>query len=220
MYTKNLILSCLIIFTHLFFFCPFLEAQTNKDTEFWTGITIEKSLHKNLSTSLRQEVRIKDNATQFKQYLNDIALSYQPVSFFEIAPHYRFSVKPDKQIHRIYADATFSQKIPANLSISWRTRFQHEITFPSNKQESSLRPLLSLKFKPSNSRFAPYTAVETFYQLNSNTPSFNRYRIYAGSCIKLSDHHGLKLFYTYQKSINIESSAQRNLLVMRYKYTF
>ncbi len=190
-------------------------AQSTHDGRSWTGYNISQKINDQFSITFTQQIRTKKNFSEFGSFLTNIGLHYKPIKSFKIGLNYRASIKDGNDlVNRIHTDFTFSKALSNRFSFSHRLRYQWEKSI-LGEYAHLIRPKLTLLYKPEKGKIHPFTATEVNYHLketNSETSAFKRYRVYGGVNWALSKQHHLKLFYIYQKYINVSKPKTHHII--------
>lgn len=195
------------------------KAQNRHDFGIWAGLKIDQKLYKNLSFSLRGQVRLRGNAQYFRNTFINASFNYKFHKIFTLTAGYRYSVRNNGNNHRAYADAKFNFKIkPIRTIIKLRLRGQYNTSVQVNELASTiLRPRLYVGYNLPGKfakRFNIYMTGEIFYELYGSFQELNRYRLSAGITYDVSDDIELNVRYIFQDDIGIPEPLADHILYM------
>jgi hypothetical protein len=202
----------------LFFIFSISFVPTFSQTEdlgSWMTFSFNKGLGDKFALNLDQELRFKDNLSNFNLVYTNLGCTYKVTSFLKVATVYRFI---DKQKgdgsygirNRLYTDFAFKIK-PKKWSLRYRLRLQSEwrtLGYNSdlaNVPEVYIRNLFKIGYKFSY-RISPYIGAELRWQLqNPRLPwgnGFDRSRFLIGSNYNINNKMTLGTYFLYQKEWN------------------
>ena len=215
------------------------------DFGIWTEANVEKKVSRNLSIDAGVEMRTRDHVKTVDRWSGSIGASYKLTDWLKASADYTFLYDNnekwnDKQTkvasfwgvrHRFNVSLTGSVDF-GNLSVSLRERWQYtyrpektvERTKVSNgkvedktyngKGKNVWRNRLQLKYKLT-SLWRPYVNGETYVAGSG----LEKYRLSAGTEIRLSKKHSFDVKYMFQK-IYDEDSDEGNRHILGVGYTF
>ena len=195
------------------------------DFGIWTDANVEKKVSRNLSIDAGVEMRTRDHVKTVDRWSGSIGASYKLTDWLKASADYTFLYDNnekwnDKQTkvasfwgvrHRFNVSLTGSVDF-GNLSVSLRERWQYtyrpektvERTKVSNgkvedktyngKGKNVWRNRLQLKYKLT-SLWRPYVNGETYVAGSG----LEKYRLSAGTEIRLSKKHSFDVKYLFQK---------------------
>ena len=215
------------------------------DFGIWTEVGVEKKISKKLSLDGGVEMRTRDNVKTVDRWSGSVGASYKLTDWLKASAGYTFLYDNnekwnDKQTkvanywgvrHRFNVSLTGSYSF-GNLSVSLRERWQYtyrpektvERTKVSNgnvedktysgKGKNVWRNRLQLKYKVS-SMWRPYVNGETYVAGSG----LDKYRLSAGTEIRLSKKHSFDVHYLFQKSCD-DDDDEGNRHIVGFGYTF
>ena len=217
------------------------------DFGMWFDVGLEKRLAKNLDLELELENRSRDNHEQVDRWSGSIGASYKLTDWLKASAGYTYLYDHnekwnDKQTkvanfwgtrHRFNVSLTGSLDF-GNLSVSLRERWQYtyrpektvERTKVSNgkvedktyngKGKNVWRNRMQLKYKVS-SLWRPYVNGETYVAGSG----LEKYRLAAGTEIRLSKKHSFDVKYMFQKSCSDDDEeGNRHIIGLGYTFKF
>ena len=217
------------------------------DFGIWTEANVEKKISRNLSVDGGVEMRTRDHVKTVDRWSGSIGASYKLTDWLKASAGYTLLYDNnekwnDKQTkvanfwgtrHRFNVSLTGSVDF-GNLSVSLRERWQYtyrpektvERTKVSNgkveektyngKGKNVWRNRLQLKYKVS-SLWRPYINGETYVAGSG----MEKYRLAAGTEIRLSKKHSFDLKYMFQKSCSDdEEEGNRHIIGVGYTFKF
>lgn len=191
-----------------------------QETDFgiWFGGGFKYKINKDFDFSFGQQLRLKNNSTQFDDWYNEAELSYSPIKYYKLSGGYRLSLKANNEIkNRVYIQNTAKYKWKDN-EISYRLGFQAE--FEANKpNDFALRHKFGYEYKI-NKRWKPSASVELFYGINYKEKEWYRYRFCAGVDYTPKKHHTLNPELLFQQQFNAENPLSEFVVKLGYQYEF
>ena len=217
------------------------------DFGIWTEANVEKKVSRNLSIDAGVEMRTRDHVKTVDRWSGSIGASYKLTDWLKASADYTFLYDNnekwnDKQTkvasfwgvrHRFNVSLTGSVDF-GNLSVSLRERWQYtyrpektvERTKVSNgkvedktyngKGKNVWRNRLQLKYKLT-SLWRPYVNGETYVAGSG----LEKYRLSAGTEIRLSKKHSFDVKYLFQKSCSDDDDeGSRHILGFGYTFKF
>ncbi|MDC0231568.1 DUF2490 domain-containing protein [Aureispira] len=194
-----------------------IQAQNRHDFGIWSGIKLNQKIYKGLSSSYRGQVRLQGNAAYFKSTFANLGLNYKFHDIFTFTAGYRYTIKPQRNNHRVYGDAKFTYR-PKNLRTTFKLRLRGQYSTSndfSNLPTTILRPRLYIGYHPKGKfakRFNFYITGEIFYEFVQSSNSLNKYRLSGGVTYEINDDITLNLRYVYNDDIGIVEPVQDNIL--------
>ena len=215
------------------------------DFGIWTEVGVEKKITKKLSLEGGLELRTRDNVKTVDRWSGSLGASYKLTDWLKASADYTLLYDNnekwnDKQTkvanywgvrHRFNVALTGSVDF-GNLSVSLRERWQYtyrpektvERTKVSNgnvedktyngKGKNVWRNRLQLKYKVT-SMWRPYVNGETYVAGSG----LEKYRLSAGTEIRLSKKHSFDVKYMFQKSCS-DDEDEGNRHILGVGYTF
>lgn len=207
-------------------------AQKDDALGSWTSVTVKKHVSKPMSVALRAEYRTRDNMRETDTFFFRLTGAYKFSPYFSMATSYDFytshqtnGVKSgitlpayDRYAHRGMLDLTGMFQ-SGHVNFSLRERYVYaafmrrtvhgkdewgqEATFVNPAQNTNtFRSLLTITYKPTNSKFSPYIAGEWFHSFK-NFEELDRMKetqvhAFLGTNYKLNQQNSFKFYYVYQ----------------------
>ena len=212
----NLISLILILFL-VFFPGEKSFAQTNsefrplKDFGTWTSFDIDKKIKKHEYITWSEQLRLYQNSTAFKSLFSDIGFEKDFSKKFSVNLDYLMIARGNYQPlqHRLYADFNFTKKINS-VTVEARIRLQKK--FELNKlPENYIRPKITLKYKIIKP-LKLFIAAEGFYNVSYAESQFDDLRFFCGTEYYYSNSKSIKIYYAYDRNINVASPVLMNVL--------
>lgn len=216
------------------------------DFGLWAEVNVEKKISRNLSVDGGVELRTRDHVKTVDRWSGSIGASYKLTDWLKASAGYTLLYDNnekwnDKQTkvanfwgtrHRFNVSLTGSVDF-GNLSVSLRERWQYtyrpektvertkvskgtvEDKTYNGKGKNVWRNRLQLKYKVSKV-WRPYVNGETFV---SN--GMDKYRLSAGTEIRLSKQHSFDVKYLFQKSCgDDDEEGNRHIIGLGYTFKF
>ena len=216
------------------------------DFGIWTEVDVEKKVSKKLSLEGGLEMRTRDHVKTVDRWSGSVGASYKLTDWLKASAGYtllydnneKWNTNQTKVAnfwgtrHRFNVSLTGSVDF-GNLSVSLRERWQYtyrpektvERTKVTNgkvedktyngKGKNVWRNRLQLKYKVS-SMWRPYVNGETYVAGSG----LEKYRLSAGTEIRLSKKHSFDVKYLFQKSCSDDDDDEGNRHILGVGYTF
>lgn len=202
----------------LFFIFSISFVPTFSQTEdlgSWMTFSFNKGLGEKFTLNLDQELRFKDNLSNFNLVFTNLGFTYKVTSFLKVSTVYRFI---DKQKgdgsygirNRLHTDFVFKIK-PKKWSLGYRLRLQSEwrsfgyYSDLTHVPEIYVRNLFKFRYKL-NYLISPYVGTELRWQLqNPRLPwgnGLDRSRLICGLDYNINKKMALGTYFLYQKRWN------------------
>jgi len=212
--------------------CIIMEAQDTKvirDMHLWSGVGIEKSFKNNLSISLDQEIRFKQNITEINNYFTEIGLRYRISKNFSLEGGYRFTRDKNSDnsydnLTRYNLDLRYKGKINP-ITIYYRLRYQKEVEGmnlldQSIPYEKYVRNRLSVRYNKLG-KIKPYISLETFQLFRPlRVAEFEYIRFLCGIKYEPRKIGEFNLAYGFNREVRSNQPAMVYTLKIHYTYIF
>ena len=224
---RILILLLLFLLLNMVFSLHGQETRVVRDLHLWTGVQLEKTLAKDWTISLSEEIRFKKDVSELNNYFTDLGLEYRINRNFSLQGNYRFTRDRKKDLSfenlsRYNFDLKYKGKLDF-LTVKYRLRYQKEVEgfrlYDQNIPfEKHLRHRLTLKIN-SMKIVEPYMSGEVFHLFRpTRYPVFEYVRLQAGVLLDLKDAGEVKAAWGFNRELG---SAQPLVIYMfRLNYTY
>ncbi len=198
----------------LFLFYPFLLIAQEQDFQQWSKIGVSYDFNKDLSVSLDQAIRFRENASLADVTFSNLSLKYDLIKKWSVAIGYRyytdFDLSQNTSIsHRIYTDINYSKKHK-------RWRIKNRFRFQYQEENFTLRDKIFLKYNIRKTPLEPFTTFELFFK----DPEFKKWRYTFGVSHPFLKEFDLDAFYRLQQSFNTNNPKQLHILGLGMEYKF
>ena len=198
----------------LFLFCPLLLIAQEKDFQQWSKIGVYYDLNKDLSVSLDQGLRFRENASLPDVTFSNLSLKYDLIKKWSVAIGYRyitdFDLSQNTSIsQRIYTDINYSKK-KKRWQIKNRLRYQYQ------EENFTLRDKIFLKYNIRKTPLEPFTTFELFFK----DSEFKKWRYTLGVSHPFLKEFDIDAFYRLQQSFNTNNPKQLHILGLGMGYKF
>lgn len=157
-------------------------AQAEYDFQLWKSIELQKDLGKSFQINLIDQVRLVNNVNTFGQNMTELTFGYEPLKWLGTSLAYRFSIRPNRNVHRVSVNLAFSHKIKA-----WRTTFGTRLRGQWDRSDRStdesefrIRSRFFARYEPKGKFWKKWSFAafgELFFLLNTNNAGFVNYRV-------------------------------------------
>ena len=180
----------------LLLFCPFLLIAQEQDFQLWSKIGASYDLNKDLSVSLDQAFRFRENASLPDVTFSNLSLKYDLIKKWSVAIGYRYITDFDlsqntSNSHRIYTDINYRKKKKRWLMKN-RLRYQYQ------EENFTLRDKISLSYNIRKTPLEPFTAFELFFK----DSEFKKWRYTLGVSYPFLKEFDIDVYYRLQQSFN------------------
>ena len=198
----------------LFLFYPFLLIAQEQDFQQWSKIGVSYDFNKDLSVSLDQAIRFRENASLVDVTFNNLSLKYDLIKKWSVAIGYRyytdFDLSQNTSIsHRIYADINYIKK-------KKRWRIKNRFRYQYQEENFTLRDKIFLSYNIRKTPLEPYTTFELFFK----DSEFKKWRYTLGVSHPFLKEFDIDAFYRLQQSFNINNPKQLHILGLGMEYKF
>jgi len=198
----------------LLLFFPFLLIAQEQDFQQWSKIGVSYDLNKDLSVSLDQGLRFRENASLPDVTFSNLSLKYDLIKKWSVAVGYRYITDFDlsqntSTIHRIYADVNYRKKKKRWLMKN-RLRYQYQ------EENFTLRDKVSLSYNIRKTPLEPFTAFELFFK----DSEFKKWRFTLGASYPFLKEFDIDVYYRLQQSFNTNNPKQLHILGFGMEYKF
>lgn len=209
-----------------------LMAQDQKvvsDLHLWTGAAIEKSLGKDWTLSLGEEIRFKHNISEINNYFTEAGIRYRISKNFALEGGFRYTRDKKKDntyenLSRYNLDLRYRGRIDF-IGINYRLRYQKEVEgFKLLDQTIAYEKYLRHRIRISYEDFAkikPYVSAETFQLfLPSQYAAFDYIRVLGGFKYEPAKIGSLGFAYGFNRELAAVEPATVFLIKVNYTYKF
>lgn len=198
----------------LLLFYPFLLIAQEQDFQQWSKIGFSYDLNKDLSISVDQGLRLRENAYLPDVTFSNLSLKYDLIKKWSVAIGYRYITdfnlsQNTSTSHRIYTDINYRKKKKRWLMKN-RLRYQHR------KENFTLRDKVSLSYNIRKTPLEPFNAFELFFK----DSEFIKWRYTLGASYPFFKEFDIDVYYRLQKSFNTNNPIQLHILGFGIEYEF
>lgn len=220
-----------LVFLLLLFLLPLVgqDSKVVSDLGLWTGVAVEKSLKKDWTFSLKQEVRFKEDISKFNNVFTQAGVRYRLNRNFALEGKYRLTWdKKDEGNFELKSRYSLDLRYKGRLkfiSIYYRLRYQKEVEGMDLLSldvpyEKYLRNRLTVRYTDFK-KFEPYVSAEIFKLFEPNSdPRYHYWRFFAGLRYEPGDFGSFQLAYGFNHELNSDLPATYYLLKLNYTYAF
>jgi predicted porin len=185
-----------------------------QDFQQWSKIGVSYDLNKDLSVSLDQGFRFRENASLPDVIFSNLSLKYYLIKKWSVAIGYRYITDFDlsqntSTSHRIYSDINYRKKKKRWLMKN-RLRYQYQ------EENFTLRDKVSLSYNIRKTPLEPFTAFELFFK----DSEFKKWRYTLGASYPFLKEFDIDVYYRLQQSFNTNNPKQLHILGLGMEYKF
>jgi hypothetical protein len=205
------------------------ESKVVSDLGLWTGVSLEKSLKKDWTFSLKQEFRFKENISAFNNTFSQAGVRYQLNRNFALEGKYRITWDKKKdgnfEVQSRYSfDLRFKGRLDY-ISIYYRLRYQKEVEGMDlisldEPYEKYLRNRITIRYTEWKT-IEPYVSAELFQLFEPyQTPRFHYMRFLVGVRYNPGKIGTLKFAYGINQELGSTLRATYYVFKINYIYSF
>ena len=198
----------------LLLFCPFLLIAQEQDFQQWSKIGVSYDLNNDLSVSLDQGFRFRENASLPDVTFSNLSLKYDLIKKWSVAIGYRYITDFDLSqntfnSHLIYSDINYRKK-------KKRWLMKNRLRYEYQEENFTLRDKVSLLYNIRKTPLEPFTAFELFFK----DSEFKKWRYTLGASYPFLKQFDIDVFYRLQQSFNTNNPKQLHILGLGMEYKF
>ena len=194
------------------------QVEVEKDFGVRAAVSYNSDLTKDLGISVKEEIRMVDNATSLAKSYTTLGLDYKLQPWIRFGINYRFILKRRAdgsygQRHRVMADLIL-RTYQHRYTLTYRARIQSEVKTYNYSQDYGFAPATDFRntFKASytiNRIYQPYATFDLRFKLRDpkspDLTGFDRSRFTAGVDIALARKRELEVYFmTYRHWNTVE----------------
>lgn len=205
------------------------ETKVVRDLQLWTGATVEKSLGKAWTLSLKEEIRFKKDISEINNFFTDAGIGYRINKNFALEGAYRYTrdKKSDdsyENLTRYNLDLIYKGRL-SSITLAYRLRYQKEVEgFNLIEQGTNYEKYVRNRIKISYTDFKkikPYVSFELFQLFEYAKPAdFEYFRVQGGIKYEPGKLGSFTLAYGFNRELNSEEPALISMLRINYAYEF
>jgi len=197
MYKTTRLQSIFIQYKWPLSFCLFMPCVYGADdSESWTSVSFEKKLPHSLRLEFKQELKLDDQLSTFKQTFSELSLSYKVFDGLSFQIPYRYSTYENKIKQRISIGSSYKYSFKT-ISLKYRARIQR--TYERGEDsEDMIRNKYTVDYKM-NKSIKPYISTEIFFPFNEDPVQLEEYRMSFGLTVDIMKKSSIKIFYIFKK---------------------
>lgn len=216
------------------FFTNIVYAQEDtNDWASWNSVGLKYKLNEKWSFDLEQHLRLKENISTVDEYFTQLEAKYKILKNFRLGGGLRYIRENDNQGNiqgyenhfRFHLDAIYKHKID-RFSLGYRFRYQNKNELGVSSDEGdyanqNIRLKTSVKYNVKDWSLDPKFSAELFNRFQEDSENgFNKYRLTFGTDYKIKNFGEIGLFYRFEKELNVEIPETKNIIGLKYTYTF
>lgn len=222
-----------ILITMLLSNITYAQNEDISDWGLWSAIGLNYELNKKWSFGLEQQLRLKEDFSAVDEYFTQLEAGYKVFKNFKIGGGLRYIRENDNQGNiqgyenhfRFNIDASYKHKFD-RVSLRYRLRYQNknELGISSNDGDypnQNIRLKGAIKYNLKNWSLDPKFSAEIFNRFQEGEDNrFNKYRLTFGTDYEIKNFGEIGLFYRMEKELNVNSPETKNIVGLKYIYTF
>lgn len=199
-----------------------------RDLETWSSVNLKYDINKKWTVALQGQLRLENNSSEVNQYFGQLDLEYEFSKHLEFSGALRYIKRNDnsgkiqgyENHFRYHLDGTYKQKIN-DLSLKYRFRYQNRNELNvDDVHKQSIRFKTEAEYNIKKWKLDPELSGELFRSVGSDSNNkLEGYRITLGTTFKLHKSAKMKLFYRFDKELNVDYPKGVNIIGVKYTYS-
>ena len=225
-FTKNLLIGSNLLLT------SFLFGQETNDMEGWSSIELDVKANKNLSFSVSEHLRYRNDITTLKNYFTQAKVQYELFKNFEIGAGIRYITNNDdtgniqgyEPLFRYQFDAIFSDKID-KVTVLFRLRYQNKNELGFSESEGDIpveytRYRMGFDYRIKALKLNAKLFGEVFNEAKTTDSNggFNRHRYTLRISRKFKNFGTVGMFYANQSDYSTNTKKNKSIIGFKYSY--
>jgi hypothetical protein len=209
----------------LLLFAPRLSFSQQNDFQLWSAAVLNLEVLDNLKVHVEEELRLKENCSQFSRQINDIGISYRFNKHFKAGVFYRIEAdwkNADEYVWRngIYSDFAFRADVK-RWTVGYRVRVQSR-KVEMNDAEGVLfdgfrhRHKFSAEYDVSGIPLVPFIESELFFDYSSERAELRGLRSWIGMDYSFKRKHRFTLKYGVDQEIHTSDPVRAYIVALGY----
>ena len=225
-FTKNLLIGANLLLA------SFLFGQETNDMEGWSSIELDVKANKNLSFSVSEHLRYRNDITTLKNYFTQAKVQYELFKNFEIGAGIRYITSNDdtgniqgyEPLFRYQFDAIFSDKID-KVTVLFRLRYQNKNELGFSESEGDIpveytRYRMGFDYRIKALKLNAKLFGEAFNEAKTTDSNggFNRHRYTLRISRKFKNFGTVGMFYANQSDYSTNTKKNKSIIGFKYSY--
>lgn len=225
-FTKNLLIGANLLLA------SFLFGQETNDMEGWSSIELDVKANKNLSFSVSEHLRYRNDITTLKNYFTQAKVKYELFKNFEIGAGIRYITNNDdtgniqgyEPLFRYQFDAIFSDKID-KVTVLFRLRYQNKNELGFSESEGDIpveytRYRMGFDYQIKALKLNAKLFGEVFNEAKTTDSNggFNRHRYTLRISRKFKNFGTVGMFYANQSDYSTNTKKNKSIIGFKYSY--
>ena len=225
-FTKNLLIGANLLLA------SFLFGQETNDMEGWSSIELDVKANKNLSFSVSEHLRYRNDITTLKNYFTQAKVKYELFKNFEIGAGIRYITNNDdtgniqgyEPLFRYQFDAIFSDKID-KVTVLFRLRYQNKNELGFSESEGDIpveytryRMGFGYRIKALKLNAKLFGEVFNEAKTTDSNGGFNRHRYTLRISRKFKNFGTVGMFYANQSDYSTNTKKNKSIIGFKYSY--
>ena len=225
-FIKNFLIGANLLLT------PFLFGQETNDMEGWSSIELGVKANKNLSFSVSEHLRYRNDITTLKNYFTQAKVQYELFKNFEIGAGVRYITNNDdtgniqgfEPLFRYQFDAVFSDKID-KVTVLFRLRYQNKNELGFSESEGDIpveytRYRMGFDYRIKALKLNAKLFGEVFNEAKTTDSNggFNRHRYTLRISRKFKNFGTVTMFYANQNDYSTNTKKNKSIIGFKYSY--
>ena len=225
-FTKNLLIGANLLLA------SFLFGQETNDMEGWSSIELDVKANKNLSFSVSEHLRYRNDITTLKNYFTQAKVQYELFKNFEIGAGIRYITNNDdtgniqgyEPLFRYQFDAIFSDKID-KVTVLFRLRYQNKNELGFSESEGDIpveytRYRMGFDYRIKALKLNAKLFGEVFNEAKTTDSNggFNRHRYTLRISRKFKNFGTVGMFYANQSDYSTNTKKNKSIIGFKYSY--
>jgi len=208
---------------------PAQDGKVVRDLGLWSGMGVEKTIMKDWTFSLKQELRLKKDITEINNYFTQGGISYRINRNFSVEGSFRYTRdKNDDGSYdnrsRYNLDFRYKGKLEF-LTIYYRLRYQKEvegtrILDSREPYEKFARNRMIFRYNDLK-KIEPYLSVELFQLFTQyQFPDYDHMRLMAGIRYNPEKIGEINVAYGFNRELSTSLPVTAYIIEINYTFSF
>ncbi|ANW96568.1 hypothetical protein AXE80_09880 [Wenyingzhuangia fucanilytica] len=204
------------------------DTIVTRDLETWSSINLKYKINKKWAVTLEGQLRLENNSSEVSQYFGQLDLEYSLTKRFELTGALRYIKNNDntgkiqgyEDHFRYHIDGTYKQKIN-QVDLKYRVRYQNRNELKIDDEfKQIVRFKVDAVYNIKKWKLDPELSGELFRSVGSASENqLESYRITLGTTFKVHKSAKMKLFYRFDKELNVTYPRAVNIIGVKYTYS-
>ena len=229
-YLRRIAVSAIFVATQLNVNAQSGTYYTIRDFQTWSSVGLDIEMSKKVEFGFQQQLRLKDNSSALKQYFTEGYFKYNILKNWSFATEYRIlrnndtegNIQGIEKRQRLAFNTIYSLEVK-RAKLLFRTQYQRRTEREDGvglvgDPVEKIRLRAGMKYNIKNWKLDPRISCELFQPLEGSG-NLEKYRVTLGTKYSLKKVGDFRLFYRFERDINIAFPRSTHIVGFNYSYT-